>query len=67
MKKMRNLKLDNLVSKIIKAPFTTNENYIEALLRIKNVYSCDYSALNVAFNFGYVIGKLERKNNEQRS
>ncbi len=64
---MRNLKLDNLVSKIIKAPFTTNENYIDILLKIKKLYGCDYSALNVAFNFGYAIGRSVKNNQSTKS
>lgn len=55
---------DEFIAKIIKAPFTTNENYIDILLKIKKLYGCDYSALNVAFNFGYAIGKQNVKNNQ---
>lgn len=58
---MEDLKINNLIAKIIKMPFTTNENYVKVLFKIKKLYGCDYSALNIAFNFGYTIAKLERK------
>ncbi len=61
------MKKDEFIAKIIKAPFTTNENYIDILLKIKKLYGCDYSALNVAFNFGYAIGRSVKNNQSTKS
>jgi hypothetical protein len=58
---MNQIKRDNLIAKIINMPFTTNERYIDVLLKIKKLYGSDYSSLNIAFNFGRCIGKLEKK------
>lgn len=64
---MENMKIDNLVAKLLKMPFTTNEKYVKVLFQIKKLYGCDYSALNMAFNFGYAIARMEWKNNEQKN
>lgn len=57
---MEDLKTNNLIAKIIKMPFTTNKNYVKVLFKIKKIYGCDYSALNMAFNFGYAIGRMAK-------
>lgn len=57
---MEDLKTNNLIAKIIKMPFTTNKDYVKVLFRIKKLYGCDYSALNIAFNFGYAIGRMAK-------
>lgn len=58
---MDQIKKSSLLAKIISIPFTTDKRYIDVLFAIKKLYGGDYSSLNIAFNFGRCIGKLENK------